>query len=181
MQESSVTGVERAHCQTSQAEEATAVDQTGEDLDQTSEESVESAVSFNQRVTERFATSAIGSAKVRYHLFPSKSEVLEREVVREQMKAQKGTVSEIADLLQLHGVKADHKARRTGARDHPDVSSRSDLLLSELPLLLSRTINGVQRCDLISLQPNHPSHHAKVARLLLHQLRQLQSQQADQS
>lgn len=144
MSESSVTGAERAHCQSCQTEEVTAVCQTGEDLDKTLE-NVESAVSSSQKVMAKFATSATGSVRDHYHLFLSRIGHHEMEVVHEQMMAQKERVSEIANHRQLRGVKADHKAHKTADRDHQDVNSRSDLLSSVLLLLLSRITNGVQR------------------------------------
>lgn len=165
MHESSVTGAEKVHCPTYQAE-ATAALQTREDLDPTSEENVESVESFNQRVTERFATSEIGSAKALFHLFLNKSEVHEMEVVHEQMMAQEQRGSEIANRLQPHGVKDDRRARRMAARDHHDVTSRSGLLLNVPLRLLSRIINGAQKCDPMLLLANLRSHPATVAPLL---------------
>lgn len=176
-----MTGAEKAHCQIYQ-DEVIAVHRTGEDSDQTSGvESAGSDASFNQKAMERRATSETGSVKARFHLFHSRSEVHEMEVVREQMMGQREMVSEIAERHQLHGVKGDHKVRKMAARDLRDVSSKNDLLLSEPPLLLSKTTNGAQRCDPTQLLLNLPSHPAMVVKLLLPLHLQLLSQQADQN
>ena len=160
-------GAEKAHCLTYPAEEANAAHQTGEDLDPTSaEENEESAESSNPRVMEKFAISETGSAKVLFHPFLNKNEVHEKGVVHAQMMAPRQKDSEIADHLQLHGVRDVHKDRKMAAQDHHDVSSRNGLLLSVLPLPLSRIVNGVLRCDPMHLLPNLLSHLAMVAHLL---------------
>ncbi len=165
MQKSLATGAEKAPCPIYRAEE-TAGYLTEEDSDPTSVENAENAEIFSQREMEKFATSEIGSEKALFHLFLNRSEAHEMEVVHEQMTVQRQRVLEIADLLQLHGVKEDHKARKTMVRDHHDVSSRNDLLLIVLPRPLNRIISGAQRCGPMHQLTDLLSHLATVVRLL---------------
>ena len=167
MHENSLTGVERAHCQIFHPEAAAAP--KAEDLDPTM---AESARSDFQRAMERFVTSETGSARVHCLLWLSQSVAQEKGVAQEPMMAHVEKASEIAEHRQLHGARDAHKARKMD-QDHLDANSRNDLLLNVLPLLLSRTANGEQRCDPMHQPPSPQSPLAKVARRPHLQLLQL--------
>jgi hypothetical protein len=165
-----VTGAGRALYPIFQAEVETVAHLTVEDSDLTSEESAGSVANHLPKVMARFETSVTGSAEVHYLHCLNRNVDHETADAHEQMMDQRERVSGTEDLPQLHGARVDHKDRKMAARDPQEGSSRNDLLLSELLLLLSRTANGVQRCDLTHLRPSLQFHLVMAARLLHLQL-----------
>jgi hypothetical protein len=155
MQENLVTGVEKAHCQTCQAEGAAIAVHRIEVLDlvalsvtlgRTLVESAESVVIPSHKMMAKFAISETGSVEVLYRLSLNKNAQLvhEREVVHEQMTGlEKG--SEIADHHQQHGAKVDHNKTHKTDLDHQDVSSKNDQLLSGLQPQQSKIASGVRK------------------------------------
>jgi len=165
--ERSAIGAERGHCQIYQVEQETE-EVIDVDLTVALAERVESARNDSQKAMERFAISVTGRERDRFLLFLNPSVLPGKVDDHEQTMAQDLKDSETASNRQLHGVNVDKTHRR--ARDHQDASSRNDQLLSVPQLLLSRTTNGVPRCDLMHHLPNHRSHPAMAAKPLHPQL-----------
>ncbi len=123
----------------------------------------------SQRVMVRPGILAIGSERAHFHQCHSQSAALARADAHKRMTAPERKVSETADPPQLRGVKVAHKAHKM-AQDHQDENFKSDQSLSEPLPQLSKTANGVQRCDPILQLPNRLFHLVKEANLLLPQL-----------
>ena len=117
----------------------------------------ESARSVFRRAMGRSVISVTGSAKDPCLLLRNQSVVHERVVVLEQTMAQEEKDSEIADHHQPHGVRAALRDRKM-VQDRRGENFKSAQLSSGLPLLRSKTTNGVPRCDQTPQQPSHLYH-----------------------
>jgi hypothetical protein len=129
----------------------------------------ESAKSVSPRVMERSVILGTGSVRVPCLLLLSQSVLHERVAVLEQTMVLEEKDSEIANHHPLHGVRAARKDRKM-VQDPRDENSKNAHLSSGLLLLLSKTTNGVPRCDQTPQLPSHLYHletAVKHLRLLL--------------